>query len=1382
LESLGSLIVEGEEGDLPRESVEDKGRNLRRKKGFCYPEPEVAILSAGELDRLNQEIYRLMKERGWTEDDVHMGGGIHLADIYAITLRRGITNKKCTTHTELSLVEQLTLVFGIMPDVFLKKIRIDGSMLSACAKGASPLSGVETLKDIPLLEISKMVSEENNVYAAGLVPLCRAGLLAIVRNGAGIFLIREAVWRETKDAEYDTIGHFINLLSEGLKEEPVGNSIFTVKRENGTASAGDRFHYTIEIPKSGHRGRGLGSYVGGYCRTMRALDYGVKEFLIDGKYEGSRVMAYFASEQRSNGKSGCRYLISRKLSRDGLRGMEQRLQGPGFEHIYLHDILWREIKSKLAISEGQEAYLDELYSFVKAEYGRDNLIKLSYHCFNHSLETAYLSLLIAVHKGYHAKRILEMAIAGLLHDLDPGRKTGSKPKVVKTVEYLRNNKEISRILRKLRINLDRIIVFVRGTDYPMTDEQGRAIEKYLNLIRYPALRQLTEEQARFLRAADEAATYVILEPKESEIRVRHLGRELGLTEEEILSGTSAFLNILQENKYLREALAILPANLISQWESTKQHFVQFSCASPLAGDTLLIGSENIPQLSQGTSLQEGASPLARENVTVALNRWIGLCDDMLSKLGEGKIPDNLNETLLQLSREISAYAQKVINSKDWKTKIVFTTFSQAASFGPTFKEVDLLSQSGVFMFSDNRSISNIEDIQNIGIVLQNIRKTLMLMLRIIEYGDFPTQEFKFELGEPKTVLDLRWLKEKLLLYDEGLRQLSSGSEISASPLAADPEAYLDLNEILSKPVISGNRAMLKFANPLSKPFAIASNFAGIDIGNPWSVTRFAQAHFINDSGINIREKKLIRHHKEWRLLDKNSAYFQHKYYYGYNRTSDFDKEPELYIIQELQAMGLKKDQVIDIKKDKKGRIALSFVPLGIHDKSEIIFVEDNGVSPSPELNEELAGRLDAVYQKACEVPGLYYHEYLPVINKWIRPRGFLILNPYSEEKGYIDLYPQLCAHFRRRINTAHFLSSQLKSRIGFDISSLQSKSKGHGWAMEVWQKGLTSSSLAPHSRITSYVSRIGDKLLAIGNKPAGASSTMVGDCSLLKEQTKLVRFYFGLMPDHRGRYIYDIWSFNHTQLEEVHDYIQLLFPTEELNWTFGFYIANVEDDKIITPIMDEEGRKAFNGPSECSFALRQNMLASFDLSVEANDVPVLAHGRTASSLDNPEKRSLALAQLAEIMENVKRLNNKRRKATIYFEDGVLRMGEEYYGHLTELDSKETLYRQPDKEKRTFRRLIQSAQENMKLNPVRLNGQNVLIVGPTAPHLEAHLALETFPEVANITILNTSPESIHKTLEDILLKWPEGLMPKVKIVIADIRQPDLFSVGRFALIN
>jgi hypothetical protein len=45
--------------------------------------------------------------------------------------------------------------------------------------------------------------------------------------------------------------------------------------------------------------------------------------------------------------------------------------------------------------------------------------------------------------------------------------------------------------------------------------------------------------------------------------------------------------------------------------------------------------------------------------------------------------------------------------------------------------------------------------------------------------------------------------------------------------------------------------------------------------------------------------------------------------------------------------------------------------------------------------------------------------------------------------------------------------------------------------------------------------------------------------------SSIVDFYRGLVPDYRGRWLQDIWQWDHDRLEYSHSYIQVLFPNRE---------------------------------------------------------------------------------------------------------------------------------------------------------------------------------------------------------------------------------------------
>jgi len=63
---------------------------------------------------------------------------------------------------------------------------------------------------------------------------------------------------------------------------------------------------------------------------------------------------------------------------------------------------------------------------------------------------------------------------------------------------------------------------------------------------------------------------------------------------------------------------------------------------------------------------------------------------------------------------------------------------------------------------------------------------------------------------------------------------------------------------------------------------------------------------------------------------------------------------------------------------------------------------------------------------------------------------------------------------------------------------------------------------------------------------------------------KIIAFYRGEIPDHRGRLIDEIWQMSHFWLEHTHDYVQWLFPIPEPGRFNGF-----------APFLDEFAAEAF---------------------------------------------------------------------------------------------------------------------------------------------------------------------------------------------------------------
>jgi hypothetical protein len=80
--------------------------------------------------------------------------------------------------------------------------------------------------------------------------------------------------------------------------------------------------------------------------------------------------------------------------------------------------------------------------------------------------------------------------------------------------------------------------------------------------------------------------------------------------------------------------------------------------------------------------------------------------------------------------------------------------------------------------------------------------------------------------------------------------------------------------------------------------------------------------------------------------------------------------------------------------------------------------------------------------------------------------------------------------------------------------------------------------------------------------------------------SSLTEFYLGQSPDYLGRRLEDVWRWDNDQLEDCHNYIQVLFPNREPSGVTPR-----------APVLDQETVDAFRRDER----LRQNLARSLDL-------------------------------------------------------------------------------------------------------------------------------------------------------------------------------------------
>ena len=80
--------------------------------------------------------------------------------------------------------------------------------------------------------------------------------------------------------------------------------------------------------------------------------------------------------------------------------------------------------------------------------------------------------------------------------------------------------------------------------------------------------------------------------------------------------------------------------------------------------------------------------------------------------------------------------------------------------------------------------------------------------------------------------------------------------------------------------------------------------------------------------------------------------------------------------------------------------------------------------------------------------------------------------------------------------------------------------------------------------------------------------------------TAIVSFYLHAQPDYLGRWLRDIWQWDNGRLEEIHDFIQVLFPNRELSQVNAR--ASLLDQATIAAFLQNE-------------SLRENLATSLDV-------------------------------------------------------------------------------------------------------------------------------------------------------------------------------------------
>lgn len=278
-------------------------------------------------------------------------------------------------------------------------------------------------------------------------------------------------------------------------------------------------------------------------------------------------------------------------------------------------------------------------------------------------------------------------------------------------------------------------------------------------------------------------------------------------------------------------------------------------------------------------------------------------------------------------------------------------------------------------------------------------------------------------------------------------------------ISATAEAILK-NELLGKDFVANALEMRSIMNPLDEDVTIVYGAGGPDVSTAYLSTGFKKAYFLDI--YQMTKSRLQGALDRWDVngmaLENLDEYKRSKVNGGITVSGRMSERytPEFFLIQELKAMGVRKED-IHVGLDEKNRPKLAFKLSQDEREREIIFVQRNILAmkdhfKQPELDAELKDSVDIYFQKALFVGDLGFDRYIGDVSSWIRPGGFMAVDPFTSDGEFHDPFPHLQKGlYRNRVTDG--LAKVRKTlytsedRLGWVY--------GYGWDLMVLEKNKT---------------------------------------------------------------------------------------------------------------------------------------------------------------------------------------------------------------------------------------------------------------------------------------------------------------------------------------
>ncbi|MBU4376846.1 MAG: hypothetical protein KKD29_05130, partial [Candidatus Omnitrophica bacterium] len=233
--------------------------------------------------------------------------------------------------------------------------------------------------------------------------------------------------------------------------------------------------------------------------------------------------------------------------------------------------------------------------------------------------------------------------------------------------------------------------------------------------------------------------------------------------------------------------------------------------------------------------------------------------------------------------------------------------------------------------------------------------------------------------------------------------------------------------------------------------------AGTDISNFLLSMDATEGYFLDALPVSTAELKSYL--TDWDYIgleEDDSTYYVSKWGEGFGRYSYFSEKIEWFILAELKALGVKKEDIsIEITAEGSARLRFKWAYPGYAEKEySITFIHIEDItSPAGyprELNDVLLdGGIDIYYQRAGQSMPEFYHDFMPRIGTALRIGGYCITSDYTvevEPHNPEDYLQQDGAQFTRDEDL------RSPSMLKWEEAIYNSRKTDYGWHVKIRQK------------------------------------------------------------------------------------------------------------------------------------------------------------------------------------------------------------------------------------------------------------------------------------------------------------------------------------------